>query len=94
MSVFCGSTISKIQVPVKNGMCFAYYVRSMPSGQTEIVLVFQSTGTLVPFGIPAESGRNVQPRPGDDEVFVCVFWCVERAQKLGREKNCDCILES
>ena len=24
---------------------------------------FQGTGTLVPFGIPAESGRNVQPRP-------------------------------
>ena len=29
---------------------------------TELVLVFQSTGTLVPFGILAESGRNVPPR--------------------------------
>ena len=86
--MFCGSTISKIQVPVKNGMCFMYYVRS------NVCLPVKRKGTLVPFGIPAESGRNVQPRPGDDEVFVCVFWCVERAQKLGREKNCDCILES
>jgi len=28
---------------------------------TELVPVFQSTGTLAPFGIPAESGRNVPP---------------------------------
>ena len=29
--------------------------------KTELVPVFQSTGTLVPFGIPAESSRNVPP---------------------------------
>jgi len=28
---------------------------------TELVLVFQSIGPLVPFGIPAESGQNVPP---------------------------------
>ena len=35
----------------------------------ELVLVFQSTGTLVPFGIPAESGRNVPP-----SIFVSLNW--------------------
>jgi hypothetical protein len=29
---------------------------------TELVPVFQITGTLVPFGIPLESCRNVPPR--------------------------------
>ena len=30
-SVFCRSTICKMQVPVKNGTCFTYYVRSYVS---------------------------------------------------------------
>jgi hypothetical protein len=33
--------------------------------KTELVPVFQSTGTLVLNGIPAESGRNVQPSTVD-----------------------------
>ena len=40
----------------------SYVVMYAFRSKTELVPVFQSTGTLVPFGIPAESGRNVQPR--------------------------------
>ena len=39
-----------------------YIVMYAFQSKMELVLVFQSTGTLVPTGIPAESGRNVQPR--------------------------------
>ena len=35
----------------------------------ELVPVFQSTGTLVPLGILAESGRNVPP-----SIFVSLNW--------------------
>jgi hypothetical protein len=70
------------QLPVKNGTCFTYYIHSnehvlhttyivMYAIRTnaELVPVFQSTGTLVPFGIPAESGRNVPP-----SIFVSLNW--------------------
>jgi hypothetical protein len=39
-----------------------YIVMYAFRSNTELIPVFQSTGTLVPFGIPAESGRNVPPR--------------------------------
>ncbi len=38
-----------------------YVVMYAFRSKTELVPVFQSTGTLVPFGILAESGRNVPP---------------------------------
>jgi len=38
-----------------------YYVHSNVCLSVKLVPVFQSIGTLVPFGIPAESGRNVPP---------------------------------
>jgi hypothetical protein len=37
---------------------------------TELVPVFQSTGTLVPFGILAESGRNVPPSVLGDALGI------------------------
>ena len=59
-----GADCEANQVPVKNGTCLrtTYIVIYAFRSNTELVLVFQSTGTLVPFGIPAESGRNVPPR--------------------------------
>jgi hypothetical protein len=42
-------------------LCTTYIERYAFWSNTELVRVFQSTGTLVPFGIPAESGRNVPP---------------------------------
>jgi len=39
-----------------------YVVMYAFRSKTELVPVFQSTGTQVPFGIPAESGRNLPPR--------------------------------
>jgi len=39
-----------------------YIVMYAFRSNTELLPVFQSTGNLVPFGIPAESGRNVPPR--------------------------------
>ena len=51
------------QVPVKNGMCLCttYIVMNAFLSNTELIPFFQSTGTLVPLGIPAESGQNVPP---------------------------------
>jgi hypothetical protein len=45
-------------------LCTMYIVMVLYAyfrSNTELVPVFLSTGTLVPFGIPAESGRNVPP---------------------------------
>jgi len=42
-------------------MYYTYIVMYAFRSKTELVLVFQSTGTLVRFGITAESGRNVPP---------------------------------
>ena len=39
-----------------------YIVMYAFRSNTELVPVFQSTGTRVLFGIPAESGQNVPPR--------------------------------
>ena len=41
-----------------------YIIMHAFRSNTELVRVFQSTGALVPFGIPGESGRNVQPSVG------------------------------
>ena len=43
---------------LRNTYIVIYAFRS----NTELVPVFQSTGTLVPFRFPAESDRNVPPR--------------------------------
>ena len=42
-----------------------YVVMYAFRSNTELVPVFQSTRTIVQFEIPAESGRNVQPRSAE-----------------------------
>ena len=51
------------QVPVKTGTGFTYCVCTYVCLQSrrKLVPIFQSAGTLIPFGIPAEYGRNVPP---------------------------------
>ena len=60
----CGGVImkqikfqSRTELVLRTKYIVMYAFRS----NTELVLVFQSTGNLVPFGFSAESGRNVHP---------------------------------
>jgi hypothetical protein len=53
------------QVPVKNGMCFTYYVRSNVCLPVKDLTCYSFSKYRNPSsGIPAESGQNVQPRNG------------------------------
>ncbi len=54
-----------------------YIVMYAFRSNTELAPVFQSTGTLVPFEIPAESGRNVPPCLHGEVHQPASLHCVE-----------------
>ena len=68
----CGGVIMKqikFQSRTERVLRSTYVVMYAFWSKKELVPVFQSNGTLVPFGIPAESGPNVQPCPKRVDSF-------------------------